>query len=255
MANKYIYSFHEERDALDVITNGFSDGFATGREGSLVAKYYKKEFGYGEVRLERAVIDFCKKHDPSFNAIVQADSIEKWVRDAMNFDFRKVTNVRITHAEMREIKKIKDLRSRKILFMILVLSKSTPEEREKYYFRDEFLPLLRDALDFKSTELTLAGEFKPFIDAGLIVRYSPESKSCFIKFASNDGSVAMRIPDPSQALERYRSFFGGDIFYCANGCGTEIVKTGNKTKYCPECAKTKEKIRKAEFKRRQKGAK
>jgi hypothetical protein len=79
--------------------------------------------------------------------------------------------------------------------------------------------------------------------------YKPQKKSLLINFATDKGAVAIRLNDPSQVLERYRAFFGGDIVYCANKCGTEIVKTTTK-KYCDECAKEIIRIRDTERKRK-----
>lgn len=239
---KRTFSFHEKRDAENVIKNGFTDGITNGKEAQVVAKYYREIHGYGEVRIERAIIKFCKENDPSFNAILEAESISHWVKNAMEFPLRKAKPIVITHSEMKEIKKVRNLDNRKILFVTLVMVKaiksaSTSPQGSKYYLHYDTIPLVINELEKKITEIEFADIVHDFISLGLMTLYKPQRQSLLINFANDEGSVAIKLLYPSEAVERYKSFFGGDIKLCANGCGTEIVKTGNKTKYCPDCAK------------------
>ncbi len=45
----------------------------------IVSKYIRQTFDYGEIRLEKAVIKFCKEQDPNFNPIMERESIKKWI--------------------------------------------------------------------------------------------------------------------------------------------------------------------------------
>ena len=240
--HKKYYAFHEKEDGERIIKEGFTKGIANAKEALVVAKYYREKYGYGEVRLERAIISFCKEHDKNFNEIINQNSIGVWVKNAMRYQLHDSRNIKIYHSEMIEIKKIKNLRNRKLLFASLVLSKSvkTNNTSDKYYLHHTHFPQVIHMTKLKITEVQFADILSDFIAEELLYPYAPERESVLIKFAVSKGSVAMNIPDPDLAMESYRAFFGGDIVYCANQCGKEIIKTTSK-KYCGDCAKEKHK--------------
>ena len=53
-----------------------------------------------------------------------AESIQKWVTSAMNYDLRKIENITISQQEIDFLKTIESSKDRKLLFMTLVLSKA-----------------------------------------------------------------------------------------------------------------------------------
>jgi hypothetical protein len=241
--HKRQFVFHEQRGAEKILKVGFKDGVVNGREALMVTKLYRKLYGYGATRLEKAIISFCKEHDPNFNPVVEQDSIAVWIKGAMKFELHDSKNIKVYHHEMIEIMKIKDLRQRKLLFVILVLSKSmksSSNTSEKYYLHFSNIAQVITMSGFKIKEGECLAMMRPLVQAGLLHVYAPERESIGVKFAVTSGSVALTVPDPSQVLESYRAFFGGDVSLCAT-CGEEIIKTGNKTKYCEVCAKKSKK--------------
>lgn len=66
MATKKRFSFDEEKEAEEIFKNGFPGGKLDYGKMYLIAKYFRETFGYGEVRLEREMLKFCKEHDKNF---------------------------------------------------------------------------------------------------------------------------------------------------------------------------------------------
>ena len=133
--HKKVYEFNQVREVKRIIASGFTDVEVNGKEAIMVAKHLKASTGYGAIRLEKALIKFCLEHDHSFNPVVEAENIGMWIRTAMRVDnpLREIKNVLIKHSEIKEIKKIKDPKMRKVLYSALVLAKSFYKGGDKYY--------------------------------------------------------------------------------------------------------------------------
>ena len=124
MRIKKLFSFDEEKEAIEVITNGFINNSIDYSKMYLVAKYMRQKFGYGEIRLERALIRFCKEQDKNFNDIKEADYIKKWVKTAMEYGLRKIDTIYISEKETEFLQSIETPKDRKILFVNLLLAKA-----------------------------------------------------------------------------------------------------------------------------------
>ena len=124
MRSKKVFSFDEEKDAEEVIKNGFPNGTIDYNKMYLVAKYFRKSFKYGAIRLERELIKFCKDQDRNFNPVIDADSVKKWVKSAMNYELRKIDSITISQKEIDALKNIDQPHERKLLFITFVLSKA-----------------------------------------------------------------------------------------------------------------------------------
>lgn len=246
--NKKVYSFDEKSYAEEILKNGFPSGVINSYSMYMLSKYYREVYNYGAVKLERALISFCESQNPDFNVIVESDNIKKWVRIGMGNTLRKVENIVITQNEMNVIKTITNLKHRKVIFITLVMAKSVnvKSNTTKYFIHYSKLPKIADMIDFKITEIGLVDILHEFVKSGLLTPYNQERESILVNFANDDGPVAMTIKNPDKALEYYKIYFGGDVYYCPN-CKAEMVKTGNKQTVCKNCAKEikKEQTRKS----------
>jgi hypothetical protein len=254
MRTKKLYSFDEKKSAEETLLKGFPNGKIDSGEMSVVAKYFRNVRGLGAVKMERELISFCQSQDPDFNPIIESHTIKNWIKFALENDLRKIGSITITHSEIDVIKTIENLKERKILFSILVLSKALKQGAtrknksvqisDKYYIHYNNIATIISLSQSKITERDLAKVLGKFRNLGLLFFYSPEKQLIRLEFVNNSGPLAMTIDAPEKALEYYRAFFGGDIYYCPN-CGKETVKSGNNQSLCKECSKLirKEKVK------------
>ena len=153
MTPKRVFSFDEETEAREVVEKGFPGGNIDYRKMYLVAKYMRFSMGYGEIRLERELISFCKKQNPLFNPVKEADSIQDWIKIAMKYNLRKVPLIYITFEEISTLSRVETHKERRILFATLVFAKalksnvlSEGEPSDKYYVKyDNLLDISRMA--------------------------------------------------------------------------------------------------------------
>jgi hypothetical protein len=260
MGNKRRYSFDEERDAEETINKGFLQGKIDIRAMYGIAKYFRTKEGLGEIKLERKLIEFCSAQDATFNPLVEANNIKKWVRRAMFYELRKTELITITHYEMDVLKTIHDLKHRKIFFAVLVFAKSLKSggtkkgriesKSGKYYIHYSNLDNIAGLLDFKITKIQLADILYQYTLYELLIPYNAEKEIILVNFAKDDSPTAMTIKEPELALQYYRAYFGGDTSYCQN-CGKEMVKkVSNNHRFCDECQLEKVKLRDRERKKR-----
>lgn len=242
MRSKKVFSFDEEKDAIDIINNGFSDECIDYSKMYLVAKYLRQKFGYGEIRLEREIIKFCCAHDKNFNPITEAEAIKKWVKTAMEYRLRKVDAIYITDAEQAFLHNIDSPKDRKILFVTLVLAKalkqkSTKVHNENAHLSNSFYIHYSNLIDITRlskikglTELGVAAILSSY--RSYFEFYNPEKELIKLKYAE-DG-FGFEISEFYDLVTHYDILFGKNKTYCII-CGKEILKQGNKQKYCKDC--------------------
>lgn len=248
MRTKKHFSFDEERDAEKIYNNGFPNGTIDYSQMYLIAKYLRQTFGYGEIRLEKAVIKFCKTQDENFNEITEADSIRKWVKSALNYDLRKIDNISISKKEIDTLKKINNNKDKKLLFIILVFSKalkkgsvkrnkSNLKTSDNYYIHyNNFLDIIRLSKLTNTSEVDLADILYKY--KYLFTFYKPERELIRLEFVDKNPKEKTIMSDLNDVSRYYSIFFEKQKqdSFCAK-CGIKIIKNSNKQKYCIECAK------------------
>jgi hypothetical protein len=259
MRNKKTFSFDEEKDAIEIVTNGFPNNSIDYTKMYVVAKYFKRAFGYGEIRLEREVIRFCLAQDKNFNPIVDAPAIKRWVKSAMAYDLRKINSVTISQKEIDFLKTIEIQKERKLLFAVLILAKAlkrrgTKRKQEnfkvsdKYYIHyNNFLSIIKLAGIKNISEVDLAYILHKYKDQFLF--YNAEKELIRIEYIDKGLESGVLIDNLDNVMSHYDMLFGKNIYItnCAK-CNKKITKNTNKKKYCSNCAKILEKERKAKWK-------
>jgi len=247
MRTKKHFSFDEEKDAEKLYNNGFPNGNIDYSQMYLVAKYIRQTFGYGEIRLEKAIIAFCKKQNKNFNPITEALSIKKWVKSAMNYDLRKIDSISISQKEIDTLKTIINNKDKRLLFALLVFSKALKKgnvKRDKsnlrtsdnYYIHyNNFLDIIRLSKLTNTSEVDLADILYKY--KHLFTFYKPERELIRLEFVDKNPKKENVICELYNLDRYYNMFFEKHrpTSICAN-CGKEIVKNSNKQKYCKECA-------------------
>lgn len=241
---KYFY-FDEKKIAEDVIRNGFDQKGIDYGKMYIIAKYFKEVLGYEGEDLEKELVSFCQKHDPSFNQVINAASIKRWVSGAQKYKLRKIDYVTITEKEIAYLSQVHKSRERKILFIMLILAKArkkgntritTKEYRESnnYYIKyNNFADIIRLSGISRLTE----NRIKEILNNNLnmITLYFPEKELIKLEYADPEG-IGFDIYDLENLPDSYEIFFGKDLNRCEE-CGKVYSKTGRWQKYCPSCAR------------------
>jgi len=254
MRSKKSFLFNEEREAEVIYRQGFPDGNIDYSKMYLVAKYIRQTYDYGEIRLEREVIRFCKKYDTNFNPITEEKFIRKWVKSALNYNLRKIEGVTLSQKEIDFLKSIDNNRDRKLLFSVLVFSKALKKGSVKkdksnlktsnnYYIHyNNFTDIIRLSRLTNLSEIDLADTLHKY--RAHFTFYKPERELIRLDFIDAAPTKEITINnDLNNVMDYYNVLFEihHPVSLCIN-CGKEIVKNSNIQKYCKDCAK----IRKTE---------
>jgi predicted nucleic acid-binding Zn ribbon protein len=248
MRSKKTFSFDEEKDAEKLYNEGFKNNSIDYSKMYLVAKYIRQTFDYGEIRLEREIIRYCKNQDKNFNPIKEAEYIKKWVRSALNYDLRKIDSVCISQKEINIIKAIPNNKNRKLLFVILIFSKalkkgsvkrdkSKLKTSENYYIHyNNFSDIIRLSKLNNISETDLADILHEH--RSYFTFYNAERELIRVNFVDINCKNEIIVNDLNNVMNYYNIVFETHrpAAYCIN-CGKEIKKNSNKQKYCKACAK------------------
>jgi len=272
MRSKKVFSFDEEKDAEIIIEDGFKNTLMDYSEMYTIAKYFREIFSYGEVRLERELIKFSKKHDINFNPIVEAVQIKKWVKSAMKYRLRSPSEIYLSNKEIEFLKTIESLKDRKLLFIILVFAKTPKGSQKSDKDNLELYPLQRFYLHYRNfSDIIKISKFTGMTDIKLcqiIGKYknsfailSPERQLVMLKYTFPERDIAITIKHNDDILKYYDLLMSEknnkkefDTFSCKK-CGNEAKKIKNNQKYCPLCAGDAKKERDRERIRRKRSKK
>ena len=252
MRSKKIFSFDEEKDAEEIIENGFENNLIDYSGMYLIAKYFRDKFGYGEIRLERELIKFCKKQDENFNPVVDAEYIKKWVKSAMNYGLRKIEKIQVSRKEIDFLKTIETTKERKLLFMTLVMAKALkfrntkrkqkklPPSKKYYIHYNSFRDIIRLSGLTNVTEIGLASILHKHREH--FTFYNPEKQLIKVNFIDSEIKRGIRVDDMDDLLGYYDRFFVEEKeepdekpFRCEK-CKNITEKVKNNQKYCDTCA-------------------
>lgn len=248
MRNKKSFSFDEEKDAERLYNSGFANGNIDYSKMYLISKYIRQTFDYGEIRLEKEIINFCKNQNKNFNPVLESSAIKKWVKSAMNYDLRKIDSVSISQKEIDLIKTINSNKSRKLLFVILIFSKALKKSNvkrnktklktsENYYIHyNNFGDIIRISRLSNMSEIDLADILHE--NREHFTFYNAERELIRVNFVDNNPKKEIVISDLNNIMGYYNIVFEEHkpASVCII-CGKPIKKNSNKQKYCKNCAK------------------
>ena len=131
MKTNKAFLFNEEEEAERILKEGFDiEGIDYGKM-YIIAKYFREKYNYGEIRLEREIIDFCQSVDSNFNPITQAEYIQKWVKSAMKYDLRKINSIYITKKDVEFLREIENEKTQEDIICNACACESNENKRYK----------------------------------------------------------------------------------------------------------------------------
>jgi len=260
MRTKKSFSFNEEEEAKDIILNGFPKNTIDYGKMYIIAKYLKGTFGYGEIRLERELIKFCKKQDKNFNPVIDVEIIKKWVKSAMKYGLRKIEQINISQKEIDFLKTIETTKDRKILFMILVIAKGLKKGNTKlvkgkiktsdnYYIRyNNLIDIIHMTKQTNISEIKLANILYKY--KKLFTFYDAERELIRLEYTDKNPEKIVHLKNVSNMLENYETLFGSEKYVICERCDKKVTMTNGNQKYCPECSKIIRKEKQKELMRK-----
>ena len=240
MRTKKSFSFDEEKEAEEIIANGFINKTIDYGKMYIIAKYLRDSFGYGEIRLEQELIKFCKEQDKNFNPVVDAEIIKKWIKSAMSYTLRKIKEIEFLNT-------IKNTNDRKILFVILVISKAlkkgnTKRNPIKRKISDNYYIRYSNFSDINSmTKQTNISDVKL---ADILYRYKEhftfydaERELVRLEYTDKNPENIVTLRNMDNIVEDYNILFGSKKTISCQICGKRVPMTNGNQKYCISCAK------------------
>jgi len=246
MTIKKAFSFDEERDAAKLLNEGFPNGKIDYSAMYLVAKYLRQEYGYGEIRLERELIKFCKVNDLNFNPIIEVEAIRKWVRTAMRYTLRKITPIAITESEYEFLDSVDNNRDRKVLFVTLVLAKALKQQNTKVTKKEPVKYLNAYVHYGNMPDIVKLSKVHHFSENKMLdilykykdklTLYNPEKELVRIDFIDDDSPMRVAIVDFDNLMGYYEEMFGEKSSLC-EVCGKPYIKRVINKLKCDGCIK------------------
>ncbi len=230
--------YDEEILLSSVLNDGFIGNYPAFQELLVLAKYYRNEYGYGQRRIYKSVMEFCKeKYGEDFFEEGFHYSVNRASKSAIkDSEFRKPKYpIIITQNELDVINQIKDFKLQKLLVACVAFAKmsgskgtfsSTKKDiafiirisGERYNYKrfiEELSPLARKYGVFEH-RIVRGGDFYQ-----LMVK--PEG----------DGIIVSK--NIMTVIDTYQTMRGGFIIWCRE-CGKELVREANKQLLCNSCS-------------------
>ncbi len=235
--------FSEKEYAEKLLENPIIRKNPSWKETMVLAKYFI--WKYSDLTLaESYLVAYCRENYQFFNEIKDYDFIGTAIEKGEKYPLRTQTSVEITVGEMEVIRSLENVKQRKLLFVMLAISKYF-QKGEKLYYAWEISDAYRAA---KLTNLNRGeriGLLHSLNNQGLIQATFVNSHEILV--GGSDDRVAVVIED----MNNIAKFFPEK---CEN-CGKDYVAFGKRMQLCPTCYSEHRRERNAVSKRKSRAMK
>ena len=203
--------FDELHYAETLLKNGF-DTYAKGEYLRALAKYYRY-MGEKPKSIYEKMLAFCLKYDPNFNEDMFGYRIESAIKRTEKWKLRLPVEIYITEKELENIRSAKNFKLEKILFTMLVMSRSLKlsggNTNKDYYLTESFALILlsakvyadKNVRDDYKYQLCKMGFIEPISDG----RRKSNGKDNFRLFYSEeDSDKKIFIQSVDDAIDYYK---------------------------------------------------
>lgn len=219
----------DEKTVAEKLLSGKAKGETTSQGNlNILGRYFKWQ-GMDAHAIQKCLIEYCQKSDPTFNEILMSKKIEYGVISGISFPLRLNHPVQISKGEMTTIRSLGDIKLEKLLFMMLAVAKYFNHKENEFYFSGTDSDLFRlarlgnlrkqervDALFYLNThsciKVNLLGSYRVVIAEGL-------------DFPPNDVQVII------ENVEKAMDYFP---WQCP-ACGNEILGRPKRRNMCDDC--------------------
>lgn len=238
--------FSEREDAERVLKNGFTDNVFHFKEALAVAKYYRHINGWGNVRIKKNLIIFCKKsigfrYSPKRQIFYTILSLSKR-------DFEDTTSpIHITRSEYDVIRSIKNYKFQVILLGLFVISKLNKRDYAKLSEWKHIRKIISRYITNKDIRACITFCY----NNGYIGETRKNDMHCML-FMNNNDVPFISIRNNKELFsvgKTYETSCGGKLGFCRI-CEEEFIKESNYQRYCKKHQREKELESKRKWKNR-----
>lgn len=225
-----------ERECAEYHLENNSLGQRPSETLSRIARYYAAE-GYNNGEICRLLEEFILKCDPTACIVKWQNAIDTYARSSGKIPLAEIEYIPITKKEMDICDSLDGKPQKRIMFTLVCLAKyynAVNENNGNWVNKrdDEILKLANVTRTVKERSLM----FNDFRELGLI-RFSKKVDNVNINVTciDNDGDTVLKITDFRNLGYQYLKYHGESYFECES-CGLTVRRTGNRQKYCKDCA-------------------
>lgn len=224
--------FDEEEYAIDIIENG-SKNKSIFKDVALLAKYFRYK-NNTEEEIKNKLYVFCKNNKKDFNIIKDSDIIENIILESKKWKLRTKKYIDITKSEFDLISSENNIKVKKILFVLLVISKFYHDNKSNDYYvniSDNDIFKLCNMYVNKKNKIDLMYYItqKGYITPNIHM-------SIKINFVDNENEKILNMVVDESMCNYLEMLLGKKICFC-EVCGISVIKTNNRVKYCKKCAR------------------
>lgn len=226
-------------------------GFVTRPKWSdllILAKYYRY-YGNKDAKVKQYLFDFCFKFNPEFNEVRHGSMIDYAVKASASTPLRFPMPVTLYQTELEKIHELSDYQLEKILFVMLVISRSAKSAgislSSDYYINQNFTTILSLSRVFVNKDERNHIKHS-FYEMGYIICPEPSRQTVNnpkenfkLLYADETSASSIRVTDFTNIAAQYP-------FFCTV-CGKTMARNSNRHRMCENC--WKEKHRKLERER------
>lgn len=223
------------------------------RDVLYLAAYLRKELKFGDVRVEKKIIEYCEAADEDFSAVNGSGFIHSVVRNSKNMNLRDIEFVEIYKHELDKIQEIKDFSVQVFVFSALVYNKIFYPMSKKYYID---IHTIKDILDMTGLKISRDRFIKDYyfmIKAANLSYHRAGRNYIKLNIERFVGELVGKITVFRNLKDIYKDMVGGEFYYCKR-CGDriEFEKGKKRREYCSFCKRDSLLEKKRNWKRKNK---
>lgn len=206
----------------------------------LLGKYYRQKNNLDKTQTSKALDSFMRDNYKNYNPALWENIVEDISKKANKYPLREIDSIDITQCELDEISKLSNIKYEKLVFTMLCFAKlyNTISENNNGWVNigiPEIFRIARVTVKYKKDKFLYLND----IEKSGLISFSSKNDNLNLKinFVSDDlDKDVMSISDFRELGYEYLNYIGDGNFIRCSECGRLVRKSGNKIRYCKDCA-------------------
>lgn len=206
----------------------------------LLGKYYRQKNNLDKTQTSKALDSFMRENYKNYNPVLWENIIEDISKKANKYPLREIDSIGITQGELDEISKLVNIKYEKLVFTMLCFAKlyNALSENNNGWVNiriPEIFRIARVTVKYKKDKFLFLND----IEKSGLISFSNKNDNLNLKinFVGNDlDKSVITISDFRELGYEYLNYIGDGNFIRCSECGRLVRKSGNKIRYCKDCA-------------------